>query len=123
MRVAFKAALMLSLMVITEVVRGELSLLIMSLHSLRVRPFLVEGALGVGWVLTGADARFVAGVVTFFLSLLVTFAHEGAAWVVVDSGGGGGGDGEDSQVDLGVSSRGGAGMAEHSRHSSDDSLP
>jgi hypothetical protein len=48
MRVAFKAALMLSLMAITEVVRGELSLLIMSLCSLKVRPFLVEGALGVG---------------------------------------------------------------------------
>jgi hypothetical protein len=48
MRVAFKAALMLSLMAITEVVRGEPSLFIMSLCSLRVRPFLVEGTMGVG---------------------------------------------------------------------------
>jgi hypothetical protein len=48
MRVAFRAVLILSLMVITEVVRGELSLLTMSLCSLRVGPFLVEGALGVG---------------------------------------------------------------------------
>jgi hypothetical protein len=78
MRVAFKAALMLSLMAIAEVVRGEPSLLIMSLRSLRVRPFLVEGALGVGWVLAAAGAGFVAGVVTFFLGLLATFAHVGA---------------------------------------------
>jgi hypothetical protein len=78
MRVPFKAALILSLIAITEVVRGELSLLIMSLRSLRVRPFLVEGALGVGWVLAAAVAGFVAGVVTFFLGLLTTFAHVGA---------------------------------------------
>jgi hypothetical protein len=41
----------------------------------------------------------------------------------VDFGGGGGGGGEDSKVDFGVSSRGGAGRAEDSRHSGDDSLP
>jgi hypothetical protein len=101
MRVAFKAVLMLSLIAITEVVRGELSLLLMILRSLRVRPFLVEGALGVGWVLATAGAGFVAGVVTFFLGLLTTFAHVGAGWVVVDLGGGGGGHGEDSKADFG----------------------
>jgi hypothetical protein len=89
MRVAFMAALILSLIVITEGVRGVQSLLIMSLRSLRVRPFLVEGALGVGWVLAAAGAGFVAGVVTFFFGLLTTFAHVGAGWVVVDFGGGG----------------------------------
>jgi hypothetical protein len=65
-------------MAMTEVVRGEPSLLIMSLRFLRVRPFLVEGALGVGCVLAAAGAVFVAGVVTFFRGLLTTFAHVGA---------------------------------------------
>jgi hypothetical protein len=48
---------MLSLMVITEVVRGEPSPLIMNLRSLRVGPFSVEGALVVGWggAAAGAD--------------------------------------------------------------------
>jgi hypothetical protein len=83
MRVAFKAALMLSLMAITVVVRGEPSLLIMSLPSLRVRPFWLEGAFGVGWLLATAGAGFAAGVGTFFLGLLTTFAHAGAGWVAV----------------------------------------
>jgi hypothetical protein len=43
--------------------------------------------------------------------------------VVVDFGGGGGGGGEDSKADFGVSSHGGAGRAEDSLHSGDDSLP
>jgi hypothetical protein len=122
MRVAFKAALMLSQMAITEVVRGEPSLLIMSLYSLRVRRFLVKGDLGVGWVLAVAGAELVAGVVTFFLGLLTTVAHVGAGWVMVDLGGEGGAGGEDSKVDFGVSSHGGAGRAEDSRHSGDDCL-
>ena len=50
MRVAWRAVLMLSLIAIVEVVRGKLSLLMISLRSQRVRPFLVEGALGVGGV-------------------------------------------------------------------------
>jgi hypothetical protein len=88
-----------------------------------MRPFSVEGALGVGWVLAAAGARFVAGVVTFFLSLLTTFANVGTGWVVLGSGGWGGGGGEDSKVDFGVSSCGGAGRADDSRHSGDDSIP
>jgi hypothetical protein len=78
MRVAFKEALMLSLMAITDVVSGKPSLLIRSLRSPRVRPFLVEGALGVGSVLAAAGAGFVTGVGTFFLGLLTTFALAGA---------------------------------------------
>jgi hypothetical protein len=78
MRVAFEAALMLSLMAITEVLRGKLSLLIMCLHPLRMGPFLVKGALGVGWMLAKAGAGFAAGVVTFFHGFLTTCAHVGA---------------------------------------------
>jgi hypothetical protein len=100
-RVAFRAGLMLSLMAIAEVVRGEPSLLIMSLCSLRVGPILVEWALGVGWVLAVAGAGFAAGVVTFFLGFLTTCAHVGAGWVVVDLGEGSGGGSEDSKVDFG----------------------
>jgi hypothetical protein len=44
MSVALKNVLMLSLLVITEVLWWEPSLLIMSLHFLRVEPFLVKGA-------------------------------------------------------------------------------
>ena len=47
---------MLSLMAIVEVVSGEPSLLMISLRSQRVRPFLVEGALGVGG---GRAAAFI----------------------------------------------------------------
>jgi hypothetical protein len=74
-------------------------------------------------VLAAAGAGFVAGVVTFFLCLLATFAYVGVSWVVVDLGEEGGGGCEDSKVDFGVSSHGGTGMAEDSRHSGDDSLP
>jgi hypothetical protein len=123
MRVACKSALKLSLMAITEVVRGEPSLSIMNLRSLRVGPFLVEGALRVGCVLATAGAGFAAGVVTFFLGLLTTFAHVGAGWVVVDLGGGGGGVGEDSKVDCGVSSPDGAGTGENSSYSVEESPP
>ena len=63
---------MLSLMAITEVVRGEPSLLIMSLRSRRVRPFLGEGALGVVWGVAAAGAGFADGVVVFFLPLFAT---------------------------------------------------
>src|SRR5437588_7097799 len=49
MRVACRVALMLSLMGMIEVVRADPSLLIRSLCSHRVRPFLGEGPLGVVW--------------------------------------------------------------------------
>jgi hypothetical protein len=111
-RVAIRTVLMLFLMAITEVVRAELSILTISLCSLRVGPFLVEGALGMGWVLAVAGAGFAIGAVTFFLGFLTTCTHVGATWVVVDFGGGAGGGGEDSKVDFGVSSHGGAGGAE-----------
>jgi hypothetical protein len=84
MRVAFQEALILYLMAIPEVVRGDPCLFSLSLRSLRVRAFLVEGTLGVCWVLAATGAGFVARVVTFFLGLLTTFAHVGASWVVVD---------------------------------------
>jgi hypothetical protein len=123
MRVAFKAVLMLPIIGITEVVRGDLSLWTKTLCSLKARPFLVAGALPVGGLLAAAGAGFVAGLLTFFLGLLTTFTHIGAGWVIVDLGGGGGGGGADSKVDYGISLHGGAGMAEDSRHPGDDSLP
>jgi hypothetical protein len=63
---AIRAVLMLSLMAITELVRGEPSLLIMSLHSLRVGPFLGEGALVVGCGRAAAGADIADGGVIFF---------------------------------------------------------
>ena len=68
---------MLSLMAIVEVVRGEPSLLMISLRSRRVRPFLVEGALGVGGGGAAATAGFADGGVVFFLGFLATCAQEG----------------------------------------------
>ena len=61
MSVACRAALMLSLMAMIEVVRAEPSLLIRSLRSRRVRPFLGEGALGVVWGVAAAGAGFADG--------------------------------------------------------------
>jgi hypothetical protein len=68
---------MLSLMAITEVVRGEPSLIIMSLRSLGVGPFLVEGALVVGWGGAAAGADQANGGVLFFLAfeLRVPYNH------------------------------------------------
>ena len=77
MRVACRAVLMLSLMAIIELVRGELSLLMMSLRSRRVRPFLDVGALGVVWGVAAAGAGFADGGVVFFLGFLTTCAQEG----------------------------------------------
>ena len=93
MRVAARAALMLSLMAMGEVVRGEPSLLIMSLRSRRVRPFLDEGALGVVWGVAAAGASFADGGEAFFLPFLATWAHVDGAGVDVTGGGGGGGAG------------------------------
>ena len=64
MSVACRAVLILSLMAMMEVVRDEPSLLIISLRSRRVRPFLVEGALGVvaGAVGIAGFAGVVVGV-------------------------------------------------------------
>ena len=72
MSVACRAVLILSLMAMMEVVRGEPSLLIISLRSRRVRPFLVEGALGVvpGAVGVAGFAGVVVGVL--FLPFLTT---------------------------------------------------
>ena len=93
MSVAARAALMLSLMAMGEVVRGEPSLLIMSLRSRRVRPFLVEGALGVVWGVAAAGAGFADGGEAFFLPFLATWAHVDGAGVDATGGGGGGGEG------------------------------
>ena len=93
MSVAARAALMLSLMAMGEVVRGEPSLLIMSLRSRRVRPFLVEGALGVVWGVAAAGAGFADGGEAFFLPFLATWAHVDGAGVDATGGGGGGGGG------------------------------
>jgi hypothetical protein len=95
MRVAVSAVLMLSLMVITEVVTGKPSLFIMSLCSLRVGPFVVEGAVVVGWGGAAAGADLANGGLLFFLGFFATCAHEGVAgWVVLVLGGGGGGGGK-----------------------------
>jgi hypothetical protein len=77
----------------------------------------------VALVLGAAGAGYAAGVVTFILGLLTTFAHVGAGWVVVDLAGAGGGGGQDLNVDCVVSSHGGAHMVEHSHHSGAHSLP
>ena len=77
MRVSCRAVLMLSPMAIVEVVWGEPSLLMMSLCLRRVRPFLVEGALGVGRGGAAATAGFADGGVVFFLGFLTTCAQEG----------------------------------------------
>ena len=84
---------MLSLMAMGEVVRGEPSLLIMSLRSRRVRPFLDVGALGVVWGVAAAGAGFADGGGAFFLPFLATWAHVDGAGVDATGGGGGGGGG------------------------------
>ena len=92
-RVAARAALMLSLMAIGEVVRGEPSPLIMSLRSRRVRPFLAVGAFGEVWGMAAAGAGFADSVEAFFLPFLATWAHVDGAGVDATRGGGGGGGG------------------------------
>src|SRR5947209_14854150 len=87
MKVACRAVLMLSLMAMVLVDRRELSLLMMSLRSQRVRPFLVEGALGVAGGRAAAGAGFADGGEAFFFVFLTTCAH---VWT---GGGGGGGEG------------------------------
>ena len=78
MSVACRAVLLLSLMAIVELVRGEPSLLMRCLRSRRVRPFLVEGALGVGGEGgAAATAGFADSGVVFFLGFLTTCAQEG----------------------------------------------
>jgi hypothetical protein len=66
---------MLSLIDVVVVDRGVPSRLMISLLSLRVKPFLVEGALGDG---AAAGAGFDAGDVCFFLCFLTTVAQVGA---------------------------------------------
>src|SRR5205807_6733227 len=83
MKVACRAVLMLSLMAMVLVDRGEPSLLIMSLRSRRVRPFLAEGAFGVAGGGAAAGAGFADGREAFFFVFLTTSAH---VW----TGGGGG---------------------------------
>ena len=90
MRVAARAALILSLMAMGEVVRGEPSLLIISLRSRRVRPFLDEGALGVVWGVAAAGAGFADDREAFFLPFLTIWAHVDGAGVDAPRGGGGG---------------------------------
>src|SRR5437588_2149516 len=93
MRVACRTALILSLIAMMEVLRGELSLLIRSLRSRRVRPFLGEGALGVVWGVATAGVGFAHGGEVFFLALFATCAHVDGAGVGAAGGGGGGGGG------------------------------
>ena len=88
--VAARAALMLSLMAIGEAVRGEPSLLITSLSSRRVRPFLVVGAFGVVWGVAAAGAGFADSGEAFFLPFLATWAHVDGAGVDATGEGGGG---------------------------------
>jgi hypothetical protein len=76
MSVALRAVLILSLMAITEVLRGEPSVLMMHLGSVRVGPFLVEGALVVGWAAAAAGADLADGGVLFFPGFFATCAHE-----------------------------------------------
>lgn len=66
---------MLSLMVVVVVDRGVPSRLMISLLSLRVKPFFVDGALGGG---AAAGAGFGVGGVCFFLCFLATVAQVGA---------------------------------------------
>ena len=82
---------MLSLMAMGEVERGEPSLLIMSLRSRRVRPFLDVGALGMVWGVAAAGAGFVGGGEAFFLPFLATWAHVDGAGIDATGGGGRGG--------------------------------
>jgi hypothetical protein len=82
--VALRTVLMLSLMTITEVLKGELSLLIISLCSLRVGSFLVEGALVVVWGGAAAGTGLADGGMVFFLDFFATCAHVvRAGWVVL----------------------------------------
>jgi hypothetical protein len=83
MSVTLRAVLMLSLMAITEVLRGEPSLLIMSLLSLRVGPFLIGGAFVVGCSGAAPGADLADGGVLLFLGFFATCAHEGMAGLVV----------------------------------------
>ena len=85
MKVACRAVLMLSLMAMVLVDRGEPSLLMMSLRSRRVRPFLVEGALGVVGGGAAAGAGFADGGEAFFFVFLTTCAH---VWTGGRGGGG-----------------------------------
>ena len=71
----FRALLMLSLMATSGVVRGVPSLLTMSRHSQRVRPFLGEGAFGVVEAGATAGVGFSDGVAFFFFPFLATSAH------------------------------------------------
>ena len=66
---------MLSLMAMVLVDRGDLSLLMMSLRSRRVRPFLVEGALGVAGGGAAAGTGFADGGEAFFFIFLTTCTH------------------------------------------------
>src|SRR5947209_20079080 len=69
-KVACRAVLMLSLMAMVLVERGEPSLLMMSLRSRRVRPFLVEGTLGVAGGGAAAGAGLADGGEAFFFVFL-----------------------------------------------------
>src|SRR5437588_6285304 len=77
-RVAWRAELMLSLMAMTEVGRGELSLLMMSQCSHYMMAFLggKSSLVGMSVVAGGIFPGWVVG----FLALLMTWAHEGP-WV------------------------------------------
>src|SRR5437588_9876564 len=92
-RVACRSALILSLIAMMEVLRGEPSLLIRSLRSRRVRPYLGEGALGVVWGVATAGVGFADGGEVFFLALFPTCVHVDGAGVGAAGGGGGGGGG------------------------------
>src|SRR5437588_10972233 len=92
-RVDCRAALILSLIAMMEVLRGEPSLLIRSLRSGRVRPFLGEGALGVVWGMATAGVGFADGGEVFYIALFATCTHVHGAGIGAAGGGGGGGEG------------------------------
>src|SRR5436853_6116867 len=87
MKVACRAVLMLSLMAMVLVDRGEPSLLMTSLRSRRVRPFLVEGAQGVARGGAASGAGFADGGEAFSFVFLTTCAQ---VWTAGGGGGGGG---------------------------------
>ena len=112
MRVACREVLMLSLTVTTEVLRGELSQLMIRRRSRCVIPFMGGGGcLGAGWA-GEAAAGGLLGTVEGFLALFTTCAHDegpgagggggavGVGWAGpgVDPGACGGGSGGEAAV-------------------------
>jgi hypothetical protein len=92
MSIVFRTLLIFSLLILTEVVRGEQSFLVINLLSLRVGPFLVEVALVVGRIGFPTDTRFANGGEVIFLNffaICTLVVRAGSVFMVVGGGGGG----------------------------------